>query len=179
GVPSRMNVGQILETHLGWAARVLGFEAKTPVFQGASEDEIGTLLRFAGALWAREALGITHEAPAFDLDDIRAMTEAVRDVPTDEPLPLGGIGRSIDRLATAEGLPERVSQKLVALREYLVAAAEELVDRTESEKTIESTYPAAVALRDGKNGEGLNAAIEEHMQRAGLTPGGKVWLRDG
>jgi hypothetical protein len=53
GVPSRMNVGQILETHLGWAARVLGFEAKTPVFQGASEDEIGTLLRFAGALWAR------------------------------------------------------------------------------------------------------------------------------
>jgi hypothetical protein len=35
GVPSRMNVGQILETHLGWAARVLGFEAKTPVFQGA------------------------------------------------------------------------------------------------------------------------------------------------
>ncbi|HEY0094160.1 MAG TPA: DNA-directed RNA polymerase subunit beta, partial [Archangium sp.] len=40
GVPSRMNVGQILETHLGWAARVLGFMAKTPVFQGASEDEI-------------------------------------------------------------------------------------------------------------------------------------------
>jgi DNA-directed RNA polymerase subunit beta len=37
GVPSRMNVGQILETHLGWAARVLGFEAKTPVFQGANE----------------------------------------------------------------------------------------------------------------------------------------------
>ena len=40
GVPSRMNVGQILETHLGWAARVLGFQAVTPVFDGASEDEI-------------------------------------------------------------------------------------------------------------------------------------------
>ena len=37
GVPSRMNVGQILETHLGWAARILGFEAKTPVFRGADE----------------------------------------------------------------------------------------------------------------------------------------------
>ncbi len=40
GVPSRMNVGQILETHLGWAAAVLGFQAVTPVFDGASEDEI-------------------------------------------------------------------------------------------------------------------------------------------
>jgi len=40
GVPSRMNVGQILETHLGWACAVLGFRAKTPVFDGATEDEI-------------------------------------------------------------------------------------------------------------------------------------------
>lgn len=40
GVPSRMNVGQILETHLGWAAAVLGFQAITPVFDGATEDEI-------------------------------------------------------------------------------------------------------------------------------------------
>jgi DNA-directed RNA polymerase subunit beta len=40
GVPSRMNVGQILETHLGWAAAVLGFQAMTPVFDGATEDEI-------------------------------------------------------------------------------------------------------------------------------------------
>jgi DNA-directed RNA polymerase subunit beta len=39
-VPSRMNVGQILETHLGWAAMVLGFQALTPVFDGATEDEI-------------------------------------------------------------------------------------------------------------------------------------------
>ncbi len=40
GVPSRMNVGQILETHLGWAAKVLGFQAVTPVFDGATEDEV-------------------------------------------------------------------------------------------------------------------------------------------
>ena len=40
GVPSRMNVGQILELHLGWAASVLGFQAVTPVFDGATEDEI-------------------------------------------------------------------------------------------------------------------------------------------
>ncbi len=40
GVPSRMNVGQLLETHLGWAARVLGFQAVTPVFDGAAEEEV-------------------------------------------------------------------------------------------------------------------------------------------
>jgi len=40
GVPSRMNVGQILETHLGWACGVLGFQAVTPVFDGAHESEI-------------------------------------------------------------------------------------------------------------------------------------------
>jgi DNA-directed RNA polymerase subunit beta len=40
GVPSRMNVGQVLETHLGWAAGVLGFRAITPVFDGADDSQI-------------------------------------------------------------------------------------------------------------------------------------------
>ncbi len=44
GVPSRMNVGQILETHLGWAAKVLDIYVSTPVFEGASEKEIKDLL---------------------------------------------------------------------------------------------------------------------------------------
>jgi DNA-directed RNA polymerase subunit beta len=43
GVPSRMNVGQILETHLGWVAKVLGFIAVTPVFDGANEADIQKL----------------------------------------------------------------------------------------------------------------------------------------
>jgi DNA-directed RNA polymerase subunit beta len=48
GVPSRMNVGQILETHLGWAASKLNFKAITPVFDGASEEEIRKCLKEAG-----------------------------------------------------------------------------------------------------------------------------------
>ncbi len=48
GVPSRMNVGQILETHLGWAAKKLGFRAISPVFDGASEQEIEAALTKAG-----------------------------------------------------------------------------------------------------------------------------------
>lgn len=48
GVPSRMNVGQILETHLGWAAKKLGLWISTPVFDGISEAEIKDLLEKAG-----------------------------------------------------------------------------------------------------------------------------------
>lgn len=48
GVPSRMNVGQILETHLGWAAKTLGIYVATPVFEGAKESEVKELLKKAG-----------------------------------------------------------------------------------------------------------------------------------
>ena len=48
GVPSRMNVGQILETHLGWAAHALGLYFATPVFDGATEAEIKKWLEDAG-----------------------------------------------------------------------------------------------------------------------------------
>ena len=48
GVPSRMNVGQILETHLGYAAKRLGFQAIAPVFDGAAEEEIRACLKEAG-----------------------------------------------------------------------------------------------------------------------------------
>ncbi len=58
GVPSRMNVGQVLETHLGIAAKALGFKVATPVFDGISEDKIFDYLRKArsveGFTWVQE-----------------------------------------------------------------------------------------------------------------------------
>ncbi|MCM8807549.1 MAG: DNA-directed RNA polymerase subunit beta' [Candidatus Omnitrophica bacterium] len=48
GVPSRMNVGQILETHLGWALKTLGYSLEVPVFKGLKELEIKHLLKSAG-----------------------------------------------------------------------------------------------------------------------------------
>ncbi|PKL48345.1 MAG: DNA-directed RNA polymerase subunit beta [Planctomycetes bacterium HGW-Planctomycetes-1] len=65
GVPSRMNVGQILETHLGWAAKVLGFDAVTPVFAGATEDEIRQLLVESNEYAAKrkKELGEAKKAP--------------------------------------------------------------------------------------------------------------------
>jgi len=48
GVPHRMNIGQIMETHLGWAAEALGMHVASPVFDGASEEDIEELLARAG-----------------------------------------------------------------------------------------------------------------------------------
>ena len=48
GVPSRMNIGQVLETHLGYAAMALGWRVATPVFDGANEEDIANCLEMAG-----------------------------------------------------------------------------------------------------------------------------------
>ncbi|MBI2093095.1 MAG: DNA-directed RNA polymerase subunit beta, partial [Candidatus Omnitrophica bacterium] len=71
GVPSRMNVGQLLETHLGWAAKILGFQAISPVFNGATEEEIQELMKKAklpahGKIRLRD--GLTGEP--FDQDTV-------------------------------------------------------------------------------------------------------------
>jgi DNA-directed RNA polymerase subunit beta len=64
GVPSRMNVGQILETHLGWVAKVLGFKAVTPVFDGATEEDIFRLTEEANQLMARRKKDIENQGEA-------------------------------------------------------------------------------------------------------------------
>src|SRR6185503_12264506 len=84
GVPSRMNVGQILETHLGWAAKILNFYAKTPVFQGANEREIGLLLKMAGIAWAAQSLGLRTQAPVITDADVLAILQDIKPDPKKE-----------------------------------------------------------------------------------------------
>ncbi|HLW61530.1 MAG TPA: DNA-directed RNA polymerase subunit beta [bacterium] len=68
GVPSRMNVGQVLETHLGWAAALLGFHAESPVFDGPREDEIREMLKKASKTdeGARVGIGETGKTTLYD-----------------------------------------------------------------------------------------------------------------
>jgi DNA-directed RNA polymerase subunit beta len=61
GVPSRMNIGQVLETHLGWAAKLLGFRALTPVFDGADDLAIEDALCRS---WVIQQSGATDTNPA-------------------------------------------------------------------------------------------------------------------
>src|SRR6187549_2041609 len=94
GVPSRMNVGQILETHLGWAAKQLGFYAKTPVFQGTNEREIALLLKLAGITWAGQALGLHTAPPEISEAELRTMI-------TDTRHDLVGGGERVELLSDA------------------------------------------------------------------------------
>ncbi len=71
GVPARMNIGQVLETHLGWAAQKLGFQVKTPVFDGALEVEIQAELGRAWLMdkaWADAMNAAWEWADATELD---------------------------------------------------------------------------------------------------------------
>jgi len=61
GVPSRMNIGQVLETHLGWAAQILGFRVLTPVFDGASDTAIEDALARA---WLAHKAGAVNPDPS-------------------------------------------------------------------------------------------------------------------
>lgn len=70
GVPSRMNVGQILETHLGWAASILGFQAVTPVFDGAHELEISKAVEEANVHVRNRRKELTDKKIAPPADEI-------------------------------------------------------------------------------------------------------------
>ncbi|MEE9512815.1 MAG: DNA-directed RNA polymerase subunit beta, partial [Anaerolineales bacterium] len=117
GVPGRMNIGQILEAHLGWAADRLGFRAVTPAFDGANEEEIEAELARAwmidhawqvtadkGWEWVKE-IGHYEEEAFEDDDEVRRLYLENW---------LGGKGYELDLLATDTRYARRA-----ALREWL------------------------------------------------------------
>jgi DNA-directed RNA polymerase subunit beta len=214
GVPSRMNVGQILETHLGWAARILGFEAKTPVFRGADEAEIGVLLRLSGFRWAAEGLQLQHQAPVLAPAAITRLVADLKKVaPKGEHTTVGEAGITMlgARHASAE-----TKEIFNHVRAFLVEAAKELAERELSQIRQEVSFhkaagengqakafgkvakeleksagvspaealeaagkPALAGLLGPKGESDVDAAADELLRTAGLTPAGKARLRDG
>ena len=191
GVPSRMNVGQILETHLGWCGRILGFEAKTPVFHGASEDEIGVLLKIAGVCWAHDCLRVkSAEPPALTADNVRELVQELRQTGSRTGAKIGdasngirpsgspvGLGRSLDSLL-AKPTGKAVGDVLGQLYDYLIKASAELAERGGSTVNKTGSQTRAKPSRKGVKG-GLDEALERFLRQAGLTPAGKMRLRDG
>ena len=97
GVPSRMNVGQILETHLGWAGAVLGFQAVTPVFDGATEKEI-----FASVAEANAQVRSRRESFEADGDSPGGPREILATMPPDGKVQLhdGRTGEAFSQRTT-------------------------------------------------------------------------------
>jgi len=191
GVPSRMNVGQILETHLGWAARILGFEAKTPVFQGATENEVGALLKLAGLKWAAGGMNLKTPFPA-GIGEIESMISATSLVPvvmtgaeggngngngTHPATHTRGIGQSLDAYIGAD-LTKNQQRVFDDLIEYLLAAGEEIAELKDGK--MGDLFPAVQKLKGRKSVKsGLDEAVVELLEHAEILPNGKVWLRDG
>ncbi len=183
GVPSRMNVGQILETHLGWAARQLGFLAYTPVFQGATENDVGALVKLAGALWAGRSLAPDVEEPVITPEAIKKLVQAIQEYEgTFEPQKNGhprGLGRSLDAYLGAK-VETEVGNLLDSVGKYAVQVARAAANATTAAKLTEAGWTAAAELVGKRRAKfGLDAAAVELMVKAGQTPAGKMRLRDG
>ncbi len=147
GVPSRMNVGQILETHLGWCGRILGFKAKTPVFRGAEESEIGVLLRIAGLGWAGQAMRLAMPAPAPDVTTIEAVVQDLKAGSFD--------GATLDGTGVEALWLKGASKTTVALREgvekFLAAAGQELAARERAQRETEvAMHDAMLSGAEGR-----------------------------
>ncbi|MGH7713953.1 MAG: DNA-directed RNA polymerase subunit beta, partial [Gemmatimonadaceae bacterium] len=172
GVPSRMNVGQILETHLGWAARLLGFYAKTPTFQGANEREIGLLLKLANLKWVRESLELTEvglDVP--DADVRRLLTDIQPDRTQDEHIVLLAEA-SLNDLG-ARGVSQETRDLFHRVRDFLAAAAKTLAQREEQELQHSIDFHTAAAedesLRPQTRAE-YKAGLRQLEKRKGREP---------
>ncbi len=179
GVPSRMNVGQILETTLGWAARVLGFEANTPVFQGATEHEIGALLKIGGAVWAARTLGSEVTPPELRYEMVQKLVHEIQAWEGEEAV--GGystsLGRSLDAYLDGRG---ELPKYLRSLAAFVLAVARDVSNVTTAAKLDSAGWAKTAALSGRRRvTEGLDAAVIELLERAGLRPNGKMRLRDG
>ncbi|MDY3553250.1 DNA-directed RNA polymerase subunit beta [Gemmata sp. JC717] len=186
GVPSRMNVGQILETHLGYAAAKLGFKAVTPVFDGATEEEIRDALKEAGIPETGKSVlydGRTGEA--FDQpvtvgyiymlklhhlvdDKVHARATGPYSLITQQPL--GGKARfGGQRFGEMEVWALEAYGAAYILQELLTVKSDDVEGRTKiyesmvkGENTLEAGTPASFdVLTHEIRGLGLNMCLEK------------------
>ena len=161
GVPSRMNIGQVLETHLGWAANTLGFRAVTPVFDGADDLAIDDSL--ARAWMAQESGAFKYIDPRgreFDIDKAYAWIESK------------GYNRAEIFLAPEPGAAKRACLE-IWLNEYYAAeglpllkrgkhdldALEAMAQKVYKEEKVPPPVFGKMTLVDGRTGEAFDQPL--------------------
>jgi DNA-directed RNA polymerase subunit beta len=186
GVPSRMNVGQILETHLGWAAAALGFRAITPVFDGASEEEINMALEKAGlpkhgkaqlydgrtgiAMEQETTVGYIYMLKLHHLVDDKVHARSTGPYSLITQQPLGGKARfGGQRFGEMEVWALEAYGAAYVLQELLTVKSDDVEGRTKiyesmvkGENTLEAGTPASFdVLTNEIRGLGLNMQLEK------------------
>jgi len=180
GVPSRMNVGQMLETHLGWACRVLGFQAVSPVFNGATEEEIREQLKKAklpvnGKIRLRDGLtgepfaqdtvvGYLHVIKLVHLVDDKIHARSIGPYSLVTQQPLGGKAQfGGQRFGEMEVWALEAYGAAYTLQELLTVKSDDVVGRT---RVFESIVKGEHALAPSVP-ESFNVLVKE-LQGLGL-----------
>jgi DNA-directed RNA polymerase subunit beta len=186
GVPSRMNVGQILETHLGWAAQRLGFKAITPVFDGAAEAELRGCLKEAGIPESGKSflydgrtgdrfeqpvtVGFIYMMKLHHLVDDKVHARATGPYSLITQQPLGGKARfGGQRFGEMEVWALEAYGAAYILQELLTVKSDDVEGRTKiyesmvkGENTLEAGTPASFdVLTNEIRGLGLNMQLEK------------------
>ncbi|MBN2023546.1 MAG: DNA-directed RNA polymerase subunit beta [Pirellulales bacterium] len=186
GVPSRMNVGQILETHLGWAAAALGFQALTPVFDGADEEAIHGALKEAdlpehGKIRLRDGrtgepfeqestVGYIYMLKLHHLVDDKVHARSTGPYSLITQQPLGGKARfGGQRFGEMEVWALEAYGAAYILQELLTVKSDDVEGRTKiyesmvkGENTLEAGTPASFdVLTNEIRGLGLNMQLEK------------------
>jgi len=186
GVPSRMNVGQILETHLGWAGAVLGFQVVVPVFDGAGEEVIRAALEEAnlprtgktqlydgrtGEPFAQEStVGYIYMMKLHHLVDDKVHARSTGPYSLITQQPLGGKARfGCQRFGEMEVWAMEAYGAAYALQELLTVKSDDVEGRTKiyesmvkGENTLEAGTPASFdVLTNEIRGLGLNMQLEK------------------
>ncbi len=186
GVPSRMNVGQILETHLGWAGAKLGFQAITPVFNGADEGEINECLAEAGlprhgkvrlidgrtgvAMEQETTVGYIYMLKLHHLVDDKVHARSTGPYSLITQQPLGGKARfGGQRFGEMEVWALEAYGAAYILQELLTVKSDDVEGRTKiyesmvkGENTLEAGTPASFdVLTNEIRGLGLNMQLEK------------------
>ena len=149
GVPSRMNLGQILETHLGWVGQMLGFKAITPVFDGATDVDIEDGLARVWMAQQAKALSMDpdNQHSSFDLAKTKAW---IKERGYDAE-------KAFDREHRGEGrlicLKLWLEDQGVASHKLGIKEVEKQVRQLAEERNLPSPIGGKVQLRDGRTGE--------------------------
>jgi DNA-directed RNA polymerase subunit beta len=147
----------VLETHLGWAMRILGMYAKTPVFQGANEREIGLLLRLAGLRWVAGALDLEQWLDVSP-EEVRGL---LADIKPDRTAPDKVELLQDARLADLSGksMSESTRGLYARLKSYLAAAANTLASREQRalRDALALHQSSDLGVTDAARADGLKA----------------------
>jgi len=155
GVPSRMNIGQVLETHLGWAAQMLGLKVLTPVFDGADDVAIEDSLARA---WLAQKTGAVNLDPGNGNPTVQLeLTKAW----------LNSHGYDGDRVFSDDypGEAKEVCLRLwleelgIASRDLNSSELEQMVDKVKTERNLPSPIMGKVTLVDGCTGEPFSQPV--------------------